>query len=94
MNILVSKYRKMVLQKETKFGLNYGQILATLSLIIMLGGYWVQVKVKLQSLEIRVEQLEKLRQDDQVKMETIRLENREDHQAIMIKLDDLMKRQK
>ena len=41
---------KMVLREETKFGLTYGQVLATFMLLIALGGTYVAIKVDIQQL--------------------------------------------
>jgi len=40
----------MVLREETKFGLTYGQVLATFMLLIALGGTYVAIKVDIQQL--------------------------------------------
>lgn len=79
-----------MLQKETKLGLNYGQILATLTLIGGLMTLWVQINSRLTAAEREIETLKIMRNEDQVKWETNRMENREDHQSIMIKLDNLL----
>jgi hypothetical protein len=88
----------MVLSKESKIGLTFGQII---SLAFMFGGMitaYVNLNIKITSIEgrisaneVRTEQLEKGRIQNAENIETIRTENRYDHQLIMEKLDDVIK---
>ena len=81
----------MVLSKETKIGLTFGQII---SVITIIGGIlisWVSINVRIAQAEVRIEELEKGRLTNALNIEKIRLENREDHQRIIDKLDDMMK---
>ena len=48
---------KMVLREETKFGLTYGQVLATFMLLIALGGTYVAIKVEIQQLRSEQEEV-------------------------------------
>lgn len=81
----------MALQKETKYGLTFGQIL---SLLTVIGGIivaWVSLNVRIAQAEIRIKSLESNFEQTLKSVETIRLENREDHRILMNKLDDIMK---
>jgi len=88
----------MVLAKESKIGLTFGQIL---SLFLLVGGMvtaYVNLNVKIaniegriQANEVRTEQLEIGRIQNAKNIETIRTENREDHTILSEKLDDVLK---
>ena len=81
----------MVLQKETKYGLTFGQIL---SLLTVIGGIivaWVSLNVRIAQAEIRIKSLESNFEQTLKSVETIRLENREDHQVLLEKIDELIR---
>lgn len=80
---------KHMLQKETKYGLTFGQILSLLSVIGAIILAWVSINVRIAQAEVRIEELEKGRVQNATSIETMRKENREDHQAIIIKLDQI-----
>ena len=79
----------MVFQKETRFGLTFGQVL---SLIGIAGGIllaWVSINVRIAQAEIRIDELEKGQVRNATTIETIRSENRDDHKAILNAVYDL-----
>ena len=81
----------MVLQKETKYGLTFGQIL---SLLTVIGGIivaWVSLNVRIAQAEVRIQVLERQFEATAESIEQIRIENREDHRELIFKLDELMK---
>lgn len=81
----------MVLQKETKYGLTFGQIL---SLLTVIGGIivaWVSLNVRIAQAEIRIKSLESNFEQTLKSVETIRLENREDHRVLLEKIDELIR---
>jgi len=88
----------MVLARESRIGLTFGQIL---SLFLLVGGMitaYVNLNVKIaniegriQANEVRTEQLERGRIQNAINIETIRTENREDHSILSEKLDDVLK---
>lgn len=81
----------MVLQKETKYGLTFGQIL---SLLTVIGGIivaWVSLNVRMAQAEIRIKSLESNFEQTLKSVETIRLENREDHRVLLEKIDELIR---
>ena len=81
----------MVLHKETKFGLTFGQILSLLAVIGGILTVWVSLNVRMAQAEIRIESLEYNFQQTIKSVEMIRTENREDHRVLMDKLDEIMK---
>lgn len=81
----------MVLHKETKFGLTFGQVISLLTLVGAILTVWISLNVRMAQAEIRIESLEYNFQQTLQSVETIRLENREDHRIMMNKLDDIMK---
>lgn len=81
----------MALQKETKYGLTFGQIL---SLLTVIGGIivaWVSLNVRIAQAEIRIKSLESNFEQTLKSVETIRLENREDHRVLLEKIDELIR---
>lgn len=81
----------MVLQKETKYGLTFGHIL---SLLTVIGGIivaWVSLNVRIAQAEIRIKSLESNFEQTLKSVETIRLENREDHRVLLEKIDELIR---
>lgn len=92
-----------MLQKESKIGLTYGQILATLTVLASLATVWLNLNLRIeqnrsmtealrQEVLLRIESLERGREQNASNIETIRRENREDHKEIMEKLDKLITR--
>jgi hypothetical protein len=79
----------MVLHKESKLGLTFGQLL---SVITVLGGIiaaYVTINIRITAAEVRIQELEKGRETNARNIEQIRIENREDHLLILDKLDRL-----
>jgi hypothetical protein len=81
---------KMALQKETKLGLTYGQILTTLTLISGIFLAWQTINVRIATAELKIAELENGRITNAQNIETIRTENRDDHKAISEKLDRII----
>lgn len=81
----------MVLQRDTKVGLTFGQILGLITVMGSIIISWVSINVRIAQAEIRIDQLEIGRQTNARNIEVIRLENREDHNRILEKLDELIK---
>lgn len=82
----------MVLQRETKIGLTFGQVISVLTIIGGILISWISINVRIAQAEIRIDQLERGRETNAQNIEKIRLENREDHQRIMEKLDRLFEK--
>ena len=84
----------MVLTKQTKFGLTFGQLM---SLLIFFGGLitaYTDLNVKIASLQAKtdakLEHLEMGRLTNVTNIETMRTENRQDHKSLNDKLDILL----
>ena len=89
--MLIKKTRNyMVLQTPTRVGLTFGQIISSLALIGGLITAYVSLNIRITSLEVQVEALEKGRITNANNIEVIRTENRQDHKEIMQKLDKLI----
>lgn len=84
----------MTLSNSTRVGLTFGQILSLIGIIGSIFMVWLSLNVRLAQAEIRIEQLEKGRMENAQNIETIRKENREDHQKMMEKLDELIRLKK
>ena len=81
----------MVLHKETKFRLTFGQVISLLTLVGAILTVWISLNVRMAQAEIRIESLEYNFQQTIKTVEMIRTENREDHRVLMDKLDEIMK---
>ena len=77
------------LKNQTEFGLTFGQILSTIALLGAMITAYVSINVRIAAVEVRAEQLEKGRIQNAENIETIRRENRQDHQLILDKLDKM-----
>lgn len=92
-----------MLQKiNEKIGMTYEQKLSTLTLLGVIIATWVNFNIKVEGHEGRIKTLEegkitnsqnieKVRTEMNVFIETVRKENREDHQKINDKLDEIIK---
>ena len=78
-----------MLQRETRLGLTFGQIISILTILGSVLLAWVSINVRIAQAEVRIEELEKGRVINSQNIEKIRVENREDHQRILDKLDDV-----
>lgn len=85
-----AKYNEMVLQKESKLGLTFGQILSVLTIIGGILISWVAINVRIAQAEVRIEELEKGRLTNSQNIEQMRRENRDDHLMLMEKLDQML----
>jgi hypothetical protein len=66
-----------------------------ISVIVLLGMMitsWVSLQSDQAAMKVRIEQLEKGREQNAFNIETIRKENREDHKEILDELKDLNRR--
>lgn len=78
------------MNKETRFGLTYGQILSTISLLVVIIVGYGSLQSRLTELETRIEQNEKMRIENTNSILRLYQENREDHGKIMEKLDKVI----
>ena len=96
LNILKNPF--MVLQKQTNSGLTYGQILATIAVIITLFGVGLQANLRMNQIEvtqatqqIMIDDLKKGRADNAQAIKELTIENKNDHKEILIELKDFRK---
>lgn len=88
----------MVLNRETRYGLTFGQVMSLLVLFGSMVTVYVNLNLKISELDsklnentVRIEQLEVGRQNNAKSIETVRIENREDHYILSSKLDEILK---
>lgn len=81
----------MTLKNQTPIGLTFGQILSVIGLVGALFAAWININMRITASEVKIEQLEKGRIQNAINIETIRIENRDDHKQMMLKLDLLIK---
>lgn len=79
---------------EKKIGLTFSQILALITVLGVFITGWISfqsdfTKFKAETA-IKIEQLEKGRVENAVKIKELSQENKDDHQLILNKLDDLI----
>lgn len=84
----------MVLQRESKLGLTFGQLLSIITVLGSLVVAYVSINVRITQTEVKITELERGRDINARNIEQIRVENREDHQAISLKLDRLIENDK
>lgn len=81
-----------MLQKvNEKIGLTFGQIMSILTLIGGLIIAWVNLNVRIEQHDGRISKLEEGKVTNAQNIEKVRTENREDHQMINNKLDEIIK---
>ena len=91
------KYIGMVLQKDTKVGLTYGQVIATIAVLISLFGITIQSNIRMSQIEIsqqtsiiRIEKLEEGRLTNAASILRLEERNIADHDKINEKLDRVL----
>jgi hypothetical protein len=91
------KYILMVLKKDTSLGLSYGQIIATIAILISLFGIAMQANMRMSQIEIsqrtafvRIEVLEVGRQTNAESIIRFEEKNIVDHRNISDKLDKIL----
>ena len=73
-----------MLTSQTKIGLTFGQIIATVSLLASIGYSWM-------TMNIRVSNLEQNRLQTEANYIRLYQENRQDHNNIALKMDEIYK---
>jgi hypothetical protein len=73
-------------------GLSFTELFALLTMFGSIIGTYVTLNVRITAIEIRVKQMEHLRDEKERKDEQIRVENRQEHQMIIEKIDKLLER--
>lgn len=80
----------MTLKQQTSVGLTFGQILSVIALVGGMFAAWININMRITASEVKIEQLEKGRVQNAINIETIRIENRDDHKEMIKKLDELL----
>lgn len=97
--------RNMLSKYNERIGLTFGQIMSILTLLGVMIAAWVNFNLKVEGHDGRIKTLEegrqtnsqnieKVRSEMTIIIEKVRTENREDHQKINDKLDELIKENK
>lgn len=84
----------MVLNAQTKIGLTFGQVLSLITTVgIMVLGY-ANLDMRINAMELKAVETEKNILKNNVDIEVVRTENRQDHTALSVKIDQLIMFQK
>lgn len=92
----------MAAENLTPQGMSTSEIIALIGIVLAIIKVWIQsqmdvAKIKVQIAEVNKRQdqtdeaLKEHKQEDAKKLEIVRAENREDHQLLFKKIDDLVK---
>lgn len=73
-------------------GLTFTELFALLTMFGSIVGIYVTLNVRITAIEIRVKQVETLRNEKERKDEQTRIENRQEHQMIIEKVDKLLEK--
>lgn len=71
-------------------GLSFTELFALLTMFGSIIGTYVTLNVRITAIEITVKQMETLRNEKERKDEQTRVENRQEHQMIIEKIDKLL----
>jgi hypothetical protein len=77
-------------RKETKIGLSYGQILSTLTLLILIGASYVNLKTDIATLTEKAQNNKERIEETSNDMKGFILENKSEHKGIMERLDKII----
>lgn len=77
-------------RKETKIGLSYGQILSTLTLLILIGASYVNLKTDIATLTEKAQNNKERIEETSTDMKGFILENKTEHKGIMERLDKII----
>lgn len=84
----------MVLNAQTKIGLTFGQVLSLITTVgIMVLGY-ANLDMRINAMELKGIETEKNILKNNVDIEVVRTENRQDHTSLSAKIDQLIMFQK
>ena len=81
---------QMALNKETKYGLTFGQILSLIAVVGSIFMVWLSLNIRVAQAEVRIEELEKGRIENARNNQQLYQDNREDHKEMINKLDRLI----
>lgn len=78
------------LSAESKIGLTVGQLFSVIGVLIMIMVMWGNFQVKISSIELKQIELEARINNTENVIEVIRKENREEHQDLGKKVDQVI----
>ena len=81
---------RMTLTAQTKIGLTFGQIITIVVVVFSFAMSYANLTVRINDIEQKTIELEKGRIVNASNIETVRTENRADHQKLMDKMDVLL----
>jgi uncharacterized protein HemX len=79
----------MQFSTQTKIGLTFGQLIAAIGLMASVGYSWQQMNVRMNSVEIQIQQMKENNNNTNSQILNFMRENREDHNKISEKMDRL-----
>jgi uncharacterized protein YgfB (UPF0149 family) len=80
----------MTLNRETKYGLTFGQMLSLITVFGAIVAVWINMNIRVTQTEIRIENLEKGRIENSNNILRLYQDNREDHKQLGEKLDKII----
>lgn len=72
----------MTLNSQTKIGLTFGQIISLIGVMATIGYSWMTINIRVSNLEIKNNQSE-------IDIKKLYDENRQDHSALFVKMDEI-----
>ena len=81
----------MLRKVNERIGMTFGQIMSILTLLGALIVAWLNLNLKIEQHDGRIGKLEEGKITNAQNIEKVRIENREDHQLINNKLDEIIK---
>lgn len=78
------------LNSNTKIGLNLGQLMSVIGVLITVMVMWGNFQVKIANIEQKQLELEQRINNTDNLLETLRKENREEHTKVSDKIDDVI----
>ena len=74
----------MTLNSQTKIGLTFGQIISLIGVLATVGYSWMTINIRVSNLEVKNNQSE-------MNIKKLYDENRQDHSALFVKMDEIYK---
>ncbi len=78
------------LSNETKIGMTISQLLSLIVTVAMVVGFWANFTIKIAAIEQKNVELEARINNTENVLETVRKENRDDHQKVNEKIDKVL----
>jgi len=83
----------MTLTSQTKIGLTFGQIIIVIGFVIstMLG--WTNLQIRMSTYELNQIEVKSRIVTNEKAIETVRVENKDDHKGMFLKFDEILQNQ-